>query len=96
MVLFNKKQFKFIKVMKKQIVINYNWNCDQGIEIPEKHNEALIEDAEEKIFEMIKLGYFEGELSTLVRYGKDIVPEENEDEGLTYSGYWNVKLYSKI
>lgn len=76
--------------MENQIIINYNWICDEGIEIPEKHKEALKEDAENRIFEMIKEGYLEGELSTLVRFGKDIVSEENEEDGLTYSGYWIV------
>ncbi len=55
-----------------------------------KHEEALKEDAKSRIFKMIKEGYYQGELNTSVRYGKDIVPEEDEDDGLTYSGWWSV------
>ena len=75
--------------MKIEIHINYNWTCDKGIEAPEKHKEALEEDAESRIFEMVKKGCNQGELHTTVRLGKDIVPEENEEEGLTYSGWWS-------
>lgn len=77
--------------MKKQIIIDYHWCCDQGIPTPRKHEEALTEDAEDRIFDMIKEGYYEGELSTSVRYGKEIVPEEDEQNGLSYSGWWRIK-----
>jgi hypothetical protein len=77
--------------MEGEIKINYNWKCDAGIEIPEKHKEALKEDAESRIFEMIKEGYYQGELNTSVRYGKDIVEEEDEEDGLNYSGWWSVQ-----
>ena len=77
--------------MKMKLNIDYHWTCDEGIDIPEKHNEALQEDAEARIFEMIKEGYFQGELCTSIRYGKDEVPEEDEDDGLTYSGWWYLK-----
>ena len=70
--------------------ISYNWDCDQKIEIPEIHKEALIEDAQSRIFEMISQGYNQGELNTSVRYGKDVVPEEDEEDGLTYSGWWSI------
>lgn len=76
--------------MQMQLDINYHWTCDQGIEMPEKHHEALKEDAEDRIFEMIKQGYYQGELFTSVRYGKDVVPEEDQEAGLTYSGWWSV------
>lgn len=39
---------------------------------------------------MISKGYFEGELSTSVRFGKDVVEQEDEEEGLCYSGYWKL------
>lgn len=74
--------------MNKQLQINYYWNCDQEIDIPKAHEEALEEDALLYIFTMIKNGYREGELNTGVRLGKDRVPEEYEMEGLTYSGWW--------
>ena len=71
--------------------IDYHWKCDAEIDIPEKHREALIEDAETRIFQMIKEGYLMGELNTGVRYGKEIVPEEDEENGLEYSGWWGFK-----
>jgi cupin superfamily acireductone dioxygenase involved in methionine salvage len=74
--------------IESQLTITYHWNCDQGIDIPEKHLEALKEDAEDRIFDQIKNGIREGELHTSVRFGKDEVPEEDEDEGLTYTGWW--------
>jgi uncharacterized protein YoaH (UPF0181 family) len=74
--------------MEKEITIKYNWKCNEDINIPEKHEEALEEDAMERIFEMMKEGYTSGELHTTVRYGKDIVSEEDEEEGLSYSGWW--------
>jgi hypothetical protein len=40
---------------------------------------------------MIKEGYSSGELCTSVRYGKDEVPEEDEEEGLSYSGWWSIE-----
>jgi hypothetical protein len=76
--------------MNGKMEINYNWKCDQKADIPQKHKEALKEDAESWIFEMIKEGYYQGELNTSVRYGKDIVPEEDEYDGLTYSGWWSI------
>ena len=75
--------------MEKNINIKYHWKCDEGIEIPEKHKEALEEDAMSRIFEMIKENYNQGELSTSVRFGKDEVPEEDEEDGLNYSGWWS-------
>jgi hypothetical protein len=75
--------------MEVSMKIEFNWKCDQEIEIPEKHLEALQEDAEERIFKMIEEGYHSGELITSVRFGKDVVPEEDENEGLTYSGWWS-------
>lgn len=73
-----------------ELKISYYWTCDQGVEIPEGHKEALKEDAESRIFEMIKEGYYSGELCTSVRYGKDVVPEEDEEDGLSYSGWWTL------
>jgi len=73
------------------IKINYHWRSDSGIDIPKKHKEALEEDAHDRIFEMLKEGYVQGELNTSVRYGKDIVPEEDEADGLEYSGWWSTE-----
>jgi hypothetical protein len=78
--------------MRKHIVIDYHWTCDSGIDIPEAHKEALEEDAEERIFSMVREGYLMGELTTSVRYGKDKVPEEDEQDGLSYSGWWGYRI----
>jgi hypothetical protein len=81
--------------MTREIRIYYNWKCDQLPAIPEKHMEALSEDAEDRIFKMIKEGYNCGELSTTIRFGADIVPEENEDDGLTYRGWWSLQNFKQ-
>jgi hypothetical protein len=85
------------KKLKRKIKmkIKYHWTCDQGIDIPEKHHEALFEEAESRIFDQSKEGYSSGELYTSVRHGKDIVPEEDEEEGLSYSGYFTTKINLK-
>ena len=77
--------------MEQTLSIEYRWSCDQLDSIPDKHREALEEDAENRIFDQLKEGYRSGELVTTVRYGKDEVPEEDEKEGLSYSGSWNSK-----
>lgn len=74
--------------MEVSKTIKYHWTCDDIEKIPEKHKEALTEDAEERIFKMIKEGYNQGELNTSVRFGKEVVPEEDKEEGLNYSGWW--------
>lgn len=81
--------------MRTKIEIDYYWNCDQGIDIPEAHYEALKEDAEERIFEMMKQGNVSGELCTSVRFGKDKVIEEDENNGLTYSGWFDISNIQK-
>jgi len=77
--------------MKAKIIINYHWWCDAEIETPEQHKKVLKEDAEDFIFQVIKEGYNQGELCTSVRFGKDVVPEEDEENGLTYSGWWSIQ-----
>jgi len=81
--------------MEVNLNIEYYWTADSGIETPEKHKEALKEDAEERISKIIQEGYIEGELVTTVRFGKDIVPEEDEKEGISYSGWWKMKREQK-
>jgi hypothetical protein len=85
-----KQTFELSGTISKKITIDYHWTCDQGIKIPTKHTDALEEDANNRIFEMIKEGYTSGELSTSVRFGKDEVSEEDEENGLTYSGWWSL------
>lgn len=76
--------------MEVKIVIEYYWKCDSEVEIPEAHKDPLEDDAQCRIFEMMADGYYQGELNTSVRFGKDVVPEEDEDEGLSYSGWWSI------
>ena len=45
--------------MERELIISYYWACDLDIEIPEGHVKALEEDAEKRIFEMIKEGIAE-------------------------------------
>lgn len=78
--------------IQRKIIIEYYWNSDAGIEIPDQHEEALKEDAELRIFDQISEGFYSGDLCTSVRYGKDIVPQEDEEDGLSYSGWWNAKF----
>jgi hypothetical protein len=78
--------------MQVNIIIDYHWTCDQGVEIPKNHKKALEEEAQSRSFEMIKEGYHQGELNASVRYGKDEVPEEDEEDGLSYSGWWGYKI----
>lgn len=66
----------------------YYWNCDDGVAIPEKHKESLREDAEERILYYLQEGSHSGELITSVRFGQDEVPEEDPEDGLSYSGWW--------
>ena len=72
--------------------IKFNWKCDNLCEIPKEHEDALKEDAIERIFQLINEGYYRGVLNTTVRYGQDIVPDENEEEGLQYSGFWELSI----
>lgn len=78
-------------IMKVKIEIDYYWKCDSGIEIPKQHKEALKEDAEKRIFEMVNEGYHQGELNTSIRFGKEIVEQEDAEDGLTYSGWWSAQ-----
>ena len=61
------------------------------VETPEQHKEALKEDAEKRIHEMINEGYHQGELNTSIRFGKEIVEQEDAEDGLTYSGWWSAQ-----
>ena len=81
-------QIIIMKRLNTKVEIKYFW--DSEIEIPEKHIEPLQEDAMNHITEMMKEGYTGGELITTVRFGKDIVPEEDENEGLYYTGWWSI------
>lgn len=94
----NKTYYNNIKksiIMKRKLEIEYVWSRDDDKLIPEEHIEALEEDAEERIFEQIKEGYKSGLLYTSVRFRKDIVPDEDKDNGLEYSGAWDINKYNQ-
>lgn len=84
-----------MNVFRRMITIEYHWTPNDIKTIPQKHLEALEEDAMERIFQMIKEGYTSGELHTSVRFGKDEVEEEHEDDGLSYSGLWSLTTKTK-
>lgn len=52
----------------------------------ERHIEALEESAMDRIIPMIREGFTSGELNADVR-----VSDEDGDDGISYTGYWNVK-----
>lgn len=84
-----------METLIKKISIKYWWTIDSDVsDIPEKHFEALEKDATERIFNQLKEGMTSGELITSVRFGKDLVPEESDDEGLEYSGWWEMTTES--
>jgi hypothetical protein len=39
---------------------------------------------------MIEEGYNSGELHTSVRLGNDVVSQEDEQDGLSYYGWWDI------
>lgn len=82
--------------MEETIEIVYHWKADDYIAIPEQHKEVLREDALERIYQQIQEGNVQGELNTSVRFGQDIVPEEDEDDGINYSGWWKIKTTRRI
>lgn len=73
--------------MESTIVIEYNFNRNDDSDAPIKpsHLEALQEDAEERIFEMIKEGYTSGELISNV-----LVDDEDGEDGISYSGWFTI------
>lgn len=75
---------------KQTYTISFFLTCDSESCIPKKHEEALEEDAKERIFSQIAEGNYSGEIVTSVRFGKDEVEEEDEEEGLSYSGWWSL------
>ena len=82
--------------MEREIRIKYHLRCDSRNDIPKKHIPALEDDAQEHIFDEIKRGYVQGELCESVRYGQDEVPEEDPEEGLSYSGWWKIEKIERI
>lgn len=72
--------------MRRKIEISYNWWNDDGTDIPIEHLGVLEEHAEERINEMRKEGYTEGELCC-------VVYDENDNE-IEYRGWWELSYVS--
>jgi len=74
--------------MEKKIIITYRWWRDEEGEILDHHKEALEESAEKRINEMRVEGYTSGELcDNVFMHDTDI---EKGEEGISYSGWWEV------
>lgn len=66
-----------------RVIIDYHFKRDDGKDIPTEHVPQLEKDAMERIHEMMKEGYVQGELFTTV-----ITEDDKEVE---YSGWWGTK-----
>ena len=79
--------------MKRKIEITYNWRRDDDSDnnISKKHLEALEESAQERIFEQIKEGNTGGELNDRVR-----MFDEDGEDGIGYTGWWEMRITSEI
>lgn len=71
--------------MKKEIMITYEWWNNECAEVKESHQEALEEDAMERINEMTKEGFTSGDLVSNVR-----VDDNDGEDGVEYIGYWSL------
>ena len=71
--------------MKRTINITYHWKTDDEFFIPEELEGALTECAEERIIQMMKEGYIEGDLYFQVA---DLYPEY---EHMALHGWWAIK-----
>lgn len=73
-----------MKRLEVKIIISYHWEANNNSEIPEEHIEELKERAEERIIEMRKENYNQGDLYAEV-YIENSDPEKHKD----YSGWWH-------
>lgn len=73
--------------MNVEIKLSIEWwlPTEGGNEtVPEGYKDVLMEAAKERVFEMVKSGYQEGELNETAVLGLDGEPED----GLEFQGYW--------
>lgn len=70
---------------KISIEYNFNRNDDSDEPIKSSHLELLQEDAESRIFDMLKEGYTSGELHTSV-----LVDDGDGEDGISYSGWFSI------
>jgi|GEM_PF-2671982 hypothetical protein len=76
--------------MERTITIKYWWKCDNFKKgIPAELAEALEESAIERIAEMMKEGYVEGDLNDCVNL--DVPGRRTPKDGYPCTGYWQVK-----
>lgn len=76
--------------MKKQVEITYEWWRNDVLDyIPELHREELEKHALDRINSQMKEGFTCGELNESIRFGREVVPEEDE-EGIEYRGSWSI------
>lgn len=80
---FNNQTPSKMKRLEIKSQVSYHWTADDGKEIIEEHIDLLKQDAFERIIEMRKQEYVEGELYSEI-YIKDSDPEEHK----RYSGWW--------
>ena len=71
--------------MKRTINISYHWKTEDTLSIPEELEKDLADHAEERIIQMMKEGYIEGDLYFHV---DDFYPEY---ENMEMHGWWKVK-----
>lgn len=78
--------------MNTKIVITFNWwpTEDRKGKVKKKHQEALNESAQERIFAMMKEGYSSGELHDNVR-----MDDEDGPDGVSYQGWWDTTIKTK-
>jgi len=61
----------------------FYWTSDELDYVKDEHRDALFEQASDRIAEMVKEGYVEGELITYIR-----TSDEDGEDGVPYSGRW--------
>jgi hypothetical protein len=74
-----------MKQMKREIKIAYRWWRSDGKAIKPAHVGALEESADDRIREMMKDGYVEGELRDNIH-----MTDRDPEDGIDYSGHWKV------
>jgi hypothetical protein len=68
--------------------ISYRWWREEG-EIKSEHIPALEERADERIAEMLKEGYTNGELNDHIR-----MTDDDPEDGVEYIGWWELHTTS--
>ena len=72
--------------IKREKTISYRWWRSDGEDVDPAHVEALVESADDRIAQMMKEGFVSGELCD------NICSETDNEDGVEYSGWWEVRL----